>query len=135
MDFEANLHDALLKAIRGGLIGAAHDVSDGGLGITMAEMAIFSGFGAKVALPELGGASVLETLFSEAQSGVVIGVDVAKAAEVEAHFAASGVPVYNLGTVGGSSLDIEGVAKWEVDQLGERYHKAIPDMMSAALVH
>jgi phosphoribosylformylglycinamidine synthase len=135
MDVEANLQDALLKAIRIGLIGAAHDVSDGGLGITLAEMAIFSGLGANVILPELGGASVLETLFSEAQSGVVIGVDATKTAEVEAYFVAAGVPVYNLGTVGGSFLTINGMAKWEVEQLGDRYYRAIPDLMSAALVH
>lgn len=135
MDVEANLQDALLKAIRIGLIGAAHDVSDGGLGITLAEMAIFSGLGANVILRELGGASVLETLFSEAQSGVVIGVDATKTAEVEAYFGAAGVPVYNLGTVGGSFLTINGMAKWEVEQLGDRYHRAIPDLMSAALVH
>ena len=135
MDFEANLQDALLRAIRSGLIGAAHDVSDGGLGVTLAEMAIFSGLGATVSISGISGSSVHETLFSEAQSGVVIGADATKAAFVEAHFNAAGVPVHKLGTVGGAELQIEGVARWEVGQLNDRYQLAIPDMMSAAIVH
>jgi phosphoribosylformylglycinamidine synthase len=135
MDFEANLQDALLKAIQSGLIGAAHDVSDGGLGVTLAEMAIFSGIGAQLLLPGLGASSAHETLFSEAQSGVVIGVDAVRAAEVEAHFKGAGVPIHKLGSVGGSSLIVDGVAEWEVGQLDDRYQQAIPDMMSAAIVH
>jgi phosphoribosylformylglycinamidine synthase subunit PurL len=135
MDFEANLQDALLKAIRSGLIGAAHDVSDGGLGVTLAEMAIFSGIGAAISLSALSGSSVHETLFSEAQSGVVVGIDQTKAAAAEAHFKAAGVPVVKLGTVAGTRLDIDDLAQWEVAELVDRYQRAIPDMMSAALVH
>ncbi len=135
MEFEANLQNALLKAIRGGLIGAAHDVSDGGLGVTLAEMAIFSGLGATLSLHGLEVSSTHETLFSEAQSGVVIGVDAGKDDHVVSHFLAAGIPIQKLGTVGGTTLDIEGVAVWEVANLAERYHQAIPDMMSAALVH
>jgi phosphoribosylformylglycinamidine synthase subunit PurL len=134
MEFEAKLQDALLKAIRGGLISAAHDVSDGGLGITLAEMAIFSGYGAKLELNGLNGANHHETLFSEAQSGVVIGVDASKSASVEAHFKGMGLPFYKLGTVGGSKLDIEGVAQWELSAMEARYQQALPEMMAATIV-
>jgi phosphoribosylformylglycinamidine synthase len=134
MEFEATLQDALLKAIRTGLIGAAHDVSDGGLGITLAEMAMFSGLGAQLSVDGLGKGASHETLFSEAQSGVVIGVDPGKAASVEAHFKSAGVPVYMLGQVGGSHLYIEGASSWEVSALDARYQQALPEMMSATII-
>jgi phosphoribosylformylglycinamidine synthase len=134
MEFEARLQDALLKAIRTGLIGAAHDVSDGGLGITLAEMAMFSGLGAQLTVDGLGKGAIHETLFSEAQSGVVIGVYTPKIAAVEAHFKAAGVPVYMLGHVGGSYLDIEGASSWEVSALDARYQQSLPEMMSATII-
>ena len=134
MEFEAKLQDALLKAIRTGLISAAHDVSDGGLGITLAEMAMFSGLGAQLSVDGPGKGASHETLFSEAQSGVVIGVDPGKVAAVEAHFKAAGVPVYMLGQVGGSHLDIKGASSWEVSALDARYQQALPEMMSATII-
>jgi phosphoribosylformylglycinamidine synthase len=42
------LHHAVSRAIRGGLVRAAHDVGDGGLAVAVAEMCIASGFGVEL---------------------------------------------------------------------------------------
>ncbi len=48
----ADLHRRAAAAIRSGKVFAAHDVSDGGLGVALAEMCIASGLGANVRLPQ-----------------------------------------------------------------------------------
>src|SRR5699024_12447357 len=71
LDFEAHLQEALLEAIQQEYVNAAHDISDGGLATTLAEMAIYSGKGATVEVDELGN-NPHEVLYSEAQSGVFL---------------------------------------------------------------
>jgi phosphoribosylformylglycinamidine synthase len=47
-----DVHHRAAHAIRSGKVFAAHDVSDGGLGVSIAEMCIASGLGATVRLPQ-----------------------------------------------------------------------------------
>ncbi|MEX0719514.1 MAG: phosphoribosylformylglycinamidine synthase subunit PurL [Balneolaceae bacterium] len=128
LDFELKLQNALLKAIKSGLITAAHDISDGGLAITLAEMAIFGKKGADIITNSLTG-SDQEILFSEAQSGVVITVAEDKAETVISNIDSAGVPVFKLGTVGGSSLNIDEIASLEVTEMAELHDTAIPKAM------
>lgn len=128
LQFEKNLQSALLLAIRSGLIEAAHDLSDGGLAITLAEMAIFGNKGAALDVSELGGIS-LDTLFSEAQSGVVISVKPDNLDAVTDHFKKMDVPIYNLGTVKGDNLKIQGLTSLKVTNLKSIYEEAIPQAM------
>ncbi len=68
---------ALHGAIRGGLVRAVHDCSEGGLGVALAEMALAGERGAEVALAELpcdGVTSDGEALFSESLGRFVIEV-------------------------------------------------------------
>lgn len=128
IDFEVKLQDALLEAIQNELVTAAHDISDGGLSITLAEMAIYGGLGATITVDALNG-SKHEVLFSEAQSGVVITLSPDKLDKVTDHFKSAGVPVLNLGTVNGSTLNIEGVAELDVEVMKEIYENVIPKAM------
>lgn len=128
LQFEKNLQSALLLAIRSGLIEAAHDLSDGGLAITLAEMAIFGNKGADLDVSDLGGIT-LNTLFSEAQSGVVISVKPDNLDAVTDHFKKMDVPIYNLGTVKGDNLKVEGLTSLKVTNLKSIYEEAIPQAM------
>ncbi len=47
------LHALVSREIRGGNVAAAHDISDGGLLVTLAEMCIASGLGARIDLDSL----------------------------------------------------------------------------------
>ncbi|MTI89731.1 MAG: phosphoribosylformylglycinamidine synthase subunit PurL [Balneolaceae bacterium] len=130
IDFEVQLQEALLDAIKSGYVTAAHDISDGGLAITLAEMAIFGKKGASVSLDKLDG-SDLEILFSEAQSGVVISIDRDNFNAVSEHFAKAGVPAVQLGAVAGSSLNIEGVGSLDIAEMTTLHESTIPQAMEA----
>src|SRR5437763_9533284 len=55
--------DALREAVRSGLVRSAHDVSEGGLAVALAECCLAGGIGASVELPDL---------FGEGPGGVVV---------------------------------------------------------------
>lgn len=132
LDFELKLHQTLLSAIKAGLISAAHDVSDGGLSVAVAEMAIFGKIGATVDLSDLTAlTSMEEVLYSEAQSGVVVAVNPLNTVAFEAHLAENEFPGYKIGYTGGDTLHIKEAGSWEVAHLNELYETAIPSKMNA----
>jgi phosphoribosylformylglycinamidine synthase len=131
LTFEKKLQETLLGANELRLISAAHDCSDGGLAVALAEMAIFGKRGLAVDVHALG--NTVETLFSEAQSGIVVTTESKNAAQLEAYFRAEGVPVYRLGLVGGNSVNIENLVSVSVDELNGLYENTIPDFMHQAV--
>ena len=106
MDMEKALHECVLALIRGGLVQSAHDCSDGGLAVALAESAM-SGpdrpLGAVITLA-LGRIRKDAVLFGETQSRVVLS---AKPAHRQAIFDCAeraGVPVSVIGSVTGDRL-------------------------------
>jgi phosphoribosylformylglycinamidine synthase II len=128
LSFEKNLQQAVLGAIRNGWVASAHDVSDGGLAVTLAESCLFGGKGATLDLSALGGAT-RETLFSEAQSGIVLSCSSAHADRLAAHFDVKAVPCLRLGTVGGADLAINGITPLSVAHLSDLHGNAIRKKM------
>ncbi|MEX2476897.1 MAG: phosphoribosylformylglycinamidine synthase subunit PurL [Gracilimonas sp.] len=129
LDFEVKLQEALLAAIKVGLITAAHDISDGGLATTLTEMAIFGKKGAELSVDTLSGSSH-EILFSEAQSGVVITIPAPELQTVKHHFEEAGVPMYELGVVKGDKLEIKDLISVDVSETEEIYETVIPKAMA-----
>ena len=107
---EAALQRVLVKGVATGLIRSAHDCAEGGLGVTLAESCFDTGLGAVVDLPAVEGAVAsfadIATLFGESASRVVVSVDSARTAELEALATESDVPVAVIGRVGGSRIRI-----------------------------
>ncbi len=128
IDFEVKLQEALLDAIKSGFITAAHDISDGGLAITLAEMCIFGKMGATVDVTKLGG-TTHEVLFSEAQSGVVISVSSSDVDRAMTHFEKAEVPAYQLGKAAGSELSIAGLDSLNVAEMAKIHDSVIPNAM------
>ena len=96
---------ALLKLVTdcaaAGVLRSAHDCSDGGMAVTLAESCFDTGgIGASVAL-----SGALE-LFSESASRIVVSVRASNEPDVLARASAAGVPARRIGTTGGSRLDI-----------------------------
>ena len=88
----AKLHEAIVR----GLVRACHDLSEGGLAVTLAEMAFAGEIGADVThLKNAGELSDVELLFSESPSRFVIEVPASKAAETRELFA--DVPLAEIG--------------------------------------
>ncbi len=129
LEFEKKLQKAILIAIRAGLVTAAHDLSDGGLAIALAEMAIFGSIGAEIEIESLGGEN-LHTMFSEAQSGIVLTCSKESASDLKQHFEAAGVPSYQIGIVGGASLKLGKNVVLLVVEMTSVYENAIPKAMS-----
>ncbi len=129
LDLELNVQQVVLQAITSGLVTAAHDVSDGGLAVSIAEMGIFSLLGAQIDLSVLSG-SVHEIWFSEAQSGIVLTCQPNQKEALIKHLVQGGVEVVQIGTVQGDALMFEGVGSVSLDHLHSIYENAIPKVMS-----
>jgi phosphoribosylformylglycinamidine synthase len=109
LDFgsEAAVQDLVRDATRRRLLRSAHDLSDGGLAVALAEC-LFGPLG------ETMGVSVaLETprradlvLFSESQSRILVSVPRERAGELEDLAEERAVPLSRIGVVGGDNLEV-----------------------------
>ena len=101
---EAALQHVVVAAIRDGLVRSAHDCSDGGLGVTIAECCFDTGgIGCDV---DLGSGDPAVALFSESASRIAVSVAPADEASLLARAAAAGVPARRIGTTGSDRLRI-----------------------------
>src|SRR5690242_9264597 len=105
--------DFVRALIRDGLITAAHDVSDGGLLIAVAEMAIASGIGAVLEPP--AGIAAHAFWFGEDQARYVITTK--QSPHLLERAKAAGVALTALGTTGGTLLSITGERPLSVEHL------------------
>ena len=96
--------------IQDGLVVTCHDVSDGGLLVTLAEMAITSGIGLTITVdPSQAYFQPMHAwLFGEDQGRYVITVDEVLVDSILRKAAGMGVPVRRIGTTGGDMISIEG---------------------------
>ncbi|MFQ5839873.1 MAG: phosphoribosylformylglycinamidine synthase subunit PurL [Candidatus Methylomirabilales bacterium] len=109
LERERRVQHVCLTAIRRGLIRSAHDCSDGGLAVALAECCISDPermWGAEVRLGGTGRPDAL--LFGEAQSRIVLSVAEEDLPALLDLAAASGVPARTIGRVGGSALRLTG---------------------------
>jgi phosphoribosylformylglycinamidine synthase subunit PurL len=91
--------DAVREAARSGRLSSAHDVSDGGLAVALAECCIASGLGARVEVPDL---------FGEGPGGVVVSGPAEAIDELAETCSEHGF--IRLGEVGGDRLVASGPA-------------------------
>ncbi len=132
---EIALHDAVRALGRMGLLRGAHDCSEGGLAVALAESCVAGAerFGAQVTLsPVCQRADV--ALFNESQSRGIVSVSAGNVAAVLALLSWRGVPALRLGTVGGTELVISvGTTRvaWPVGDLYHAWHDSIGECMGA----
>jgi phosphoribosylformylglycinamidine synthase len=135
---EKTLIDALLEAIREGIISSAHDCSDGGLAVALAECCIANRdvqLSAEIDLNAFATLAPRALLFGEAQGRII--VSTAGADRVIAIAKRLGVVANEIGRVraGGESFTISTrTAKLSVSlkEMSAAYHDAIPKLMSRA---
>jgi len=129
LDFEARLQSTLLDIIQQKLVNAVHDISDGGLATTLAEMAMFAGKGADVSVDNLGD-DKYEVLYSEAQSGVVVSCDPKSQKDVESQFNDKDIPFVKIGKVTDSNtLNIDEMVSLSIDEMYDIYENVIERAM------
>ena len=140
LEREKALVELLVTAAERGLVRSAHDCSDGGLGVALAEVAMGgayaeTGFGLDVDLTAHRSLLTAHALlFSESHSRAVLTCSAERAAAVIALAQELGVPVARVGTVGprGGALRLtlrDASVDVPVDRLREVYFTAIPRRM------
>jgi phosphoribosylformylglycinamidine synthase len=115
--------------IRGGQVTACHDISSGGLVITLAEMAMASGKGAHISLSEQRGPAHA-LLFGEDQARYVVAVSADLADFFQASAESAGVPFRPLGTVSGDRLVIDDLVDLPVVDLANAHESWFPGFMA-----
>jgi phosphoribosylformylglycinamidine (FGAM) synthase-like enzyme len=137
---EKKLHDTLRSMIASGLVKSAHDCSEGGLAVAIAESCISNQvaretprlLGARIDLSMFKNARLDALLFGETQSRIVISVSSAGAEKARQFAHLAGVPAEQIGTVGGQELAIttsRGTHIWPLSQLHDAWFHAIARAM------
>jgi len=111
LDAELAVQTACLRAAENGLLRSAHDCSDGGLAVALAECCFSShgraAIGADISLTPDSQLATPALLFSETPSRIIISFDQALLGDIEEIVAAAGCPMTLLGNVGSDRLRIE----------------------------
>jgi phosphoribosylformylglycinamidine synthase len=119
--------DFVRDAIAKGLVNAAHDLSDGGLAVALAEMAMASGIGAIVAAP---GADSLAIWFGEDQGRYLVTATAEKADEICQLAKQAGLAAARLGETGGDSLRLGAAKPVLVRELLDAHENWMPTYMA-----
>jgi len=123
-DLEAERRLAALLAAASAdiLLAAAHDLSDGGLAIALAESCLRGGTGCTVRLP----GDPFTPLFSESPARAVVAVRPGAEPAFGRLAAAYGVPAVAIGIVGGDSLTVAGSFSIPLAELGAVHARTLP---------
>ncbi|HEY8214037.1 MAG TPA: AIR synthase-related protein, partial [Methylocystis sp.] len=121
--------DFVRELILSGRVSAAHDLSDGGLAVALAEMALAGDIGAEI--KELPSGAPHAALFGEDQSRYLVTVsNGADAARIAQQGAAAGVPVQPIGRTGGDALILPGEAPILLTELRKAHETPLPAFMA-----
>ncbi|MGH9268025.1 MAG: AIR synthase-related protein, partial [Acidimicrobiales bacterium] len=124
---EAAVGGVARRAIAARIVASAHDCSEGGLAVTLAEACIAGRLGAKLE-PE-GGLAPHLWLFSESASRMVVSIDPSHLPRLASIADEEGVPLAVLGVVGGASLRVEGAMEIPVRGMIKVYEQAFARAM------
>jgi phosphoribosylformylglycinamidine synthase len=120
--------DFIRTEIRAGNLTAVHDVSDGGVLVALAEMAIASGIGARVK-PEAD-LPLHAWAFGEDQARYLVTMPEKGAEDFIIRAAKAGVPAIRIGTTGGSELTLAGATPISLVELGVAHEGWLPAYMA-----
>ena len=118
--------DVVRQLVNGGVLAGIHDVSGGGIGVALAEMAAKSGIGVSVA--RIADAA---ELFAEGPSRVVVCVEPESMAVVENVCANAGVPISRIGVAGGDRFSVKGLIDLPLATVIDAWTDRIPSALGA----
>jgi len=133
--------DVLLEAIRSGAVTSAHDCSDGGIAVALAECCIANPeaeSGADIDLTSWAHLANRTLLFGETQGRFVVSSP--DPARIEAIARKAGIPCNRIGAVRSTSPNLaislgDGILRADRATLRHAYHRAIPEIMSRTPQH
>jgi phosphoribosylformylglycinamidine synthase II len=133
LHFEKRLQDTILEAIRRGFVKSAHDCSDGGLAVALAECCLGNRekmIGAVIHLDDDMRPDCL--LFGENQGRIVVSTAREKGEMLVDLCHQNDVPVAAAGIVGGESLSINALIDLPLSLLEEAYYGSLPRLLGEA---
>jgi phosphoribosylformylglycinamidine synthase len=128
LSIERRNGDLVRELILSGQVNACHDLADGGLLVSVAEMAMGSGIGASIEIAS-GSVPVHAWLFGEDQARYLIATRDADA--VMAKALAAGVSARHIGTTGGNTLKLSSGESIAVAALKGKNESWLPEFMGA----
>ena len=131
--------DFVRRQIEAGTVSACHDISDGGLLVALAEMALAAldqgrTIGARIAVPA-GAPCAAGWLFGEDQGRYVVSVPQAHAEALAAEAEGAGVPVSAIGFTGGAALTLDGASAISMAALRRIHEEWLPAYMAGDAEH
>ncbi|MCL2826413.1 MAG: AIR synthase related protein, partial [Eggerthellaceae bacterium] len=125
LDLERDTSDVIRQAVADGLLASAHDVSEGGAAVALAECAIAGGLGVKVAFDD--GLPAVASLFSEPQARLIVSVENLQMQEMIKRLIAANVPYSVIGEVVAASkgIQIEGKVALSLEVAASAYSKGL----------
>jgi len=128
LGLEKRLQRCCLQAIKRGIVISAHDCSEGGLGVALAESCLPSGLGFVSRDWRIEG-RLDSALFGEAQSRIVVSVAPKSAWKLERLAARWQIAAKRLGTVGGKRLILGGYVNLSIDEAGEAWWNGLEKLL------
>ena len=123
LEMEKNLQKCCRSLINSGLLNSAHDCSDGGLAVALAESCISGGLGVTASLPDLERWDV--ALFGERQSRIVVSLSQEHLKKFSLICSNNGVPSVQIGTVNTGSFKIDGLVDLTLKRISDTWGNAL----------
>lgn len=127
LDHEKAVGHFVLSLIREGKVTSAHDLSDGGLALGLAEMAIKGNIGAVISVPP---SDAVAAFFGEDQGRYLVTLP---ASEIESTLANAPVSAIRIGTTGGDGLKLGAAEPISIKELRDAYEGWFPAFMGATI--
>jgi phosphoribosylformylglycinamidine synthase II len=131
-EYEKKLQETLFNLIRKGFIKSAHDISDGGFAVALAECCVINRknpVGCEVKL-ECDGRKDFG-LFNEAQSRIIISFKESSLKEIEKICNENNIGINSIGNVGGKSLKINKDINLNLESVSDYYYNSIKKIMES----
>lgn len=128
LDEEFALQKFLLSAIHDELVKSAHDISEGGLLVTLMEKGFHRNLGFEI--NDMPGIRNDAYFFGESQSRVVVTCDMEQATLLKQKAAANNIPVTLLGSVTSGYININGDNWQNISSWKEKYDTAIENIIA-----
>ena len=130
LKLEQAIQNCCIEAIESGILRSAHDISDGGLAIALAECCIGGPdkpLGVRTEMREMIRGDAL--LFSESQSRILVSMQEKDLSQLQEIASRHAVPLQVIGAVGGSRFSIQPILQLPVDELQVIWSSALGDRL------
>jgi phosphoribosylformylglycinamidine synthase II len=129
LELEKRLQHCCFEAIKRGLINSAHDCSEGGLAVALAESCLANSLGFVSHDYRIAG-RLDAALFGEAQSRIIVSVAPKAAWKLERLAARWQIATTKLGAVGGKQLVLKGYINLSLKEMGQAWWNGLEKLLS-----